>query len=565
VPEAETQIDRGGFFAIANYDRTISDNVLFQLQTGTTYKSIFTGPMNEESQELSHYYNGTTYGNAGALRYEIGNRTDETRLRFQFDPTLLFKVKNHQMKAGVQVSYLMGNKTAQVIGNSRYYDNGGLCNPDDPETHKYCDERVDFYNTDGVQGPLTTEASNLILGAFLQDRWNVNRHLTLVGGLRADVGRLYGDDNQFITNLVGIGPRLSATYDVGGDRKTLIKAHYGRSNEVGDVYISQHANPALTQVTTTFDPASGTFADCNPESTDNAACEIRGGASGRFFDRTSHTPPSVDELALGLHRAVSEEAVVGADFTYRRYNNMWVDEEINRIWDPSGTRVIGYVDGENHTVVKIHNPDDAWRDYKGMDLWVQGKTGPWDLMASYTLAFSEGTVGEYFDGYGSNPRFKHFYTGPSPEDIRHTLKGNITYKTSFGLDFGVRLNYRTGEPMWMYTEGSVDRQRVPHSPRGTGYTINTNTSSPNFNDPSTVSVLRQPDQFIIDAQARYDVGRLVNLGGNKLELTFLVFNVLNNTDTSYQYDQWSSSRNRYGMTSSRNRPLQAELLLRFRN
>ncbi|XXF77196.1 TonB-dependent receptor [Myxococcaceae bacterium GXIMD 01537] len=561
-PEAETQIDRGGFFAIVNYDHSFSEKVLFQLQTGATYKDIWQGPMNEDSQDIAHIYNSTTYRNAGSLRNEVGNLVTEERLRFQFDPTLLFKVKNHQMKAGVQVSYLMGNKTAQVIGNQRYNDNGGECNPDDPATFQYCRERIDFYNTDGVQAPLSTEASDLILGAFVQDRWNVNRHLTLVGGIRADVGRIYGDNGQFITNLVGVGPRLSATYDVFGDRSTLFKAHYGRSNEVGDVFIAQHANPELTQVRSTF--TNGAFTECAPDSVGVTGCTVSGGPVGRYFDK-GHTPPSVDELAFGLHRSIGEAASIGADFTYRRYNNMWVDEEVNRIWDPSGLRVIGTVNGLNNTVVKIHNPDSAWRDYKGLDLWAQGKTGPWDLLASYTLAFSNGTVGDYFDGYGFNPRFRTFFEGPSPEDIRHTLKGAIGYTTSFGLDFGFRFNYRTGAPMWMYTEGSTDRQRVVRSPRGTGTAYNTSNGTPDFNDPSAVSELRQPSQIAIDAQARYDLGRLVNVGDNKMEMTLLFFNVLNNSDVTFVQEQYRASNNRFGTATGRRSPMQAELLLRFRN
>ncbi|MBZ4421689.1 TonB-dependent receptor [Myxococcus sp. RHSTA-1-4] len=561
-PEAETQIDRGGFFAIANYDHSFTDNVLFQLQTGATYKDIWQGPMNEDSQDIAHIYNSTTYRNAGALRNEVGNLVTEERLRFQFDPTLLFKVKNHQMKAGVQVSYLSGSKTAQVIGNQRYIDRNGECNPDDPATFQYCNQRIDFYNSDGVQAPLTTEAANLIAGAFLQDRWNVNRHLTLVGGIRADVGRLYGDNNQFITNLVGVGPRFSATYDLFGNRGTLLKAHYGRSNEVGDVFIAQHANPGLTQVTSTF--SNGAFADCAPDTTGNTLCSVSGGPTGRSFEK-GHTPPHVDELALGLHHAIAEQSVIGLDLTYRKYSNLWVDEEMNRIWDPSGQRVIGYADGVNHTVVKIHNPDDAWRDYKGMDLWVQGRNGPWDLLASYTLAFSEGTVGDYFDGYGFNPRFKRFFEGPSPEDIRHTLKGSIGYTTRFGLDFGVRFNYRTGAPMWMYQEGAVDRQRVVRSPRGTGHANNTNTGTPDFNDPSLVSELRQPSQFLLDAQARYDLNRLVKMGETKMELTLIMFNVLNNSDVTFVQEQYRATNNRFGTATSRRNPMQAELLLRVRN
>jgi len=563
APEAETQIDRGGFFAIVNYDRNVSDNVLFQLQTGATYKDIWQGPINEDSQDIAHIYNSTTYRNAGALRNEVANQVSEERLRFQFDPTVLFKVKNHQMKAGVQVSYLSGRKTAQVIGNQRFNDRNGECNPDDPATHQFCNERIDFYNTDGVQGPLTTEAGDLITGAFLQDRWNVNRYFTLVAGLRADVGRLYGDNNQFITNLVGVGPRLSATYDVFGNRSILLKAHYGRSNEVGDVFIAQHANPELLQVRSTF--ANGAFEECTPETTGNARCSVSGGASGRFFDKENHTPPHVDELAFGLHHAFSEKSVIGMDLTYRKYSNLWVDEEMNRIWDPSGLRVVGYVDGVNHTVVKIHNPDDAWRDYKGMDLWVQGQNGPWDLLASYTLGFSNGTVGDYFDGYGANPRFKQFYKGPSPEDIRHTMKGSIGYSTRFGLDFGLRFNYRTGAPMWMYQEGAVDRQRVVRSPRGTGHAYNTANGIPDFNDPSAVSELRQPSQLLFDLQARYDLNRLVKMGESKMELTLIMFNVLNNSDVTFVQEQYRTNNNRFGTATSRRSPMQAQLQLRVRN
>jgi hypothetical protein len=332
---------------------------------------------------------------------------------------------------------------------------------------------------------------------------------------------------------------------------------------VGDVFIAQHANPELLQVRSTF--ANGAFADCTPDTVGNPQCSVAGGASGRFFDKTNHTPPHVDELALGLHHAINEGAVIGMDLTYRKYSNMWVDEEVNRIWDPSGTRVVDYVDKVPHTIVKIHNPDDAWRDYRGMDLWAQGRTGPWDLLASYTLAFSNGTVGDYFDGYGANPRFKHFFEGPSPEDIRHTLKGAIGYTTQFGLDFGVRFNYRTGAPMWMFQEGSVDRQRVVRSDRGTGHSYNTSTGIPDFNDPAAISELRQPSQFLFDVQARYDLNRVIKTKETKMELTLIFFNVLNNSDVTFVQEQWRATNNRFGTATGRRSPMQAELLLRVRN
>jgi len=561
--DAESRIDRGGSFFIANYDHNFTDNVLFQLQTGATYKRVYMGPQNDDLAAPSHAdrdNNFFTTGSSGALTGLAGNYSNENKWRLQFDPTVLFKVGAHQMKGGVQLGYLMGEQLVGTTGNQRYDNRGGVCNPEDPSTFAYCNRRTTFYNLDGQPGPLTTSASVAQLGAFFQDRWTVNRQLTVVAGLRADVGRMYAGDT-FITNLVGIGPRLSATYDITNDRKTLLKAHYGRSNEMGDVFIAQHANPEMLQVRADFNRAAGAFHECPPGGPSTDVCNISGGARGRYFDK-GHTPPSVDELSLGLHREVAEGMVVGMDATYRRYNNLWIDEEMNRLWDVTGTRIIGGLNGQTDSIVKIHNPDDAWRDYKGVDLWLQGKYGGWDVLASYTLGYNNGTVGEYFDGYGQNPRMKYLFTGPTPDDIRHTVKGALGYATTFGLDFGLRFRYLTGTPLWMNQNLANGNGTFYRSPRGTGHTLRSGT--PNFNDPSAISELRNPDQFIIDAQARYDVGRLFNLA-NKLELTLLVVNALNNTDTTTLYDRWNTGNTTYGLSRFRNRPLQAELLLRFRN
>jgi hypothetical protein len=562
--DAESKIDRGGFFFIVNYDRPLTENMLFQVSAGTTYKDAHFGPQNGDDDAVSHNDGNVTRFSSGSLGSgRVGNYQDDVKRRWQFDPTLTFKLNKHQMKGGIQIGYLSGAQTQGVTGNQRFLDrNGGICNPEDPTTFGFCDRRIDFYNTNGEPGPISTDAAVLTMGTFIQDRFTVNRHLTVVGGLRFDAGRLYSNDGQFIKNLTGFGPRLSATYDVFGDRNTLVKTHYGRSTDIGDVFVAQHGNPDLTQVTARWNTATNSFPTCTPFGTE-AGCQSAGGPTGRVFDRNAKTP-KVDELSFGLHQAVGERAAVGADFTYRRYSNLWVDEEINQIWDASGTRVVGYVNGEQRQIVEITTPDGAWRNYKGMDLWVQGKTGPWDLLANYTLAFANGTVGNYFDNYGFNQRMRTFMQGPNPDDIRHTIKGAIGYATDFGLDFGFRFRYLTGTPLWMNSNNSAGGQ-LYRSGRGTGHSVNAATGRPDFNDPSTVSQLRNPDTFLIDAQARYDVGRPLGLK-QKVELTLLVVNLLNNTNVSTINDRYSpTGTNIFGTSNFRHRPLQAELLLRFRN
>lgn len=573
--QAEQRIDRGGYFLIFNYDHSFNEDLLFQLSAGTTLKQTYFGPQ-VDSEDISHVDNDLrlTQFNAGSIsRDRPGNFFQEFKSRFQFDPTLTFKVKQHQMKGGLQLGYLAGSERNWITEGResdgslvyrRYIDRGGVCDPLDSSTFRFCSQRIDFYNTDLEQAPQVTGASVLTLGAFFQDRWTVSRQLTLVGGLRLDMGRLLGNNGQFITNLVGLGPRVSATYDLFNDRKTLLKAHYGRSNDIGDLFVAQRANPTLIQVTSSFDRNANRFPDCAPFSSETG-CATQGGLSERTFART-HTPPSVDEVSMGLHHEVAEGMVLGADATYRRYSNMWVDEELNRVWDPTGTRIIGYRNGEPRTVLQVSTSDKAWREYRGLDLWVQGRNGPWDVLGSYTLGFNHGTVGDYFDTFGVNPRMQYFFEGPVADDIRHFFKGAVNYITSFGLDFGVRMQYLTGRPMWMTATNPGDStQFLYRSPRGTGYAINPSTGLPDFNNPATVVELRQPDLFQIDAQARYDLGRALNTP-YKLELTLLVINVLNNTEITTLSDRFTTARNTtYGTASFRNRPLQAELLLRWRN
>lgn len=565
APEAESNIDRGGYFLTLNYSRRLSDDLSFQLQTGATLKNSLFSPQfrSDNPAHLDLNNGGFTTVQAGALRETAGNYLFERKQRLQFDPSLTWRTGGHRIKGGLQISYLSGRSITQTLGGVRYLNRGGVCDPADPATFGFCSERLDFFNAEGERAPNATNAANLKIGSYVQDRWTVNRHLTVGAGVRFDVGRLLGDGGRPLGTLVGYGPRLSATYDPAGDRKLLFTAHYGRSNDVGDVFISQRGNPSLYVVTSTFQRPGNTFANCVPNPTaPQPGCRIAGGPAGREFAIGS-TPPSTDEVSVGVKREVADRTSIGADATWRRYSNLWVEEEVNRIWDISGTRIIGYRDGVAQSRLKVHNPASAYRDYKGLDLWVQGRPGNWDLLANYTLSLTQGTVDEYFDGYLNNPRFAQLFEGHSSDDTRHVFKGAISYKTGIGLDFGFRVQYRTGTPLWMRSPNPGDSTRdMYRSRRGTGHSYV--GSAPNFNDPDTIAELRNPDTLLLDAQARYDLASALKLE-QKLELTFMVVNLLNNTDALFYSDQYRPTGvNRFGTVAARHRPLQAQLLLRAR-
>ncbi|TMA23494.1 MAG: TonB-dependent receptor [Deltaproteobacteria bacterium] len=591
--DAESKIHRGGEFVLLNYDHNFSDSVLFTLQTGVTYKQVNQDPIHDDFTTPAHFDIGGGVGDRNSDRISSifhGNYLHETKYRIQFDPMLSWKMKGlgtHQFKAGVQYSWLIDRQATGEAGNQNFTDSGGLCKapadpslPADPSTFQYCFKRTQFQGNQG--GSLVTRATASDIGLFIQDRWNVNRQLTIIPGFRIDAGILYGDpyantdgsqNAPKFTNLAGIGPRLSATYDLFGDRRTLIVANYGRNNDLGNVFIAQHGNPALTEYSGTWSTSGKAFPDCqsNPAL---PTCTVVGGPGGRSTPYHSLTspmkPPHVDELLFGVHHEVVPETAIGVDFDYRRYGNMWEDIEVNRIWDASGTKIIGYQDPNNvgRSVVVSTTANEAYRKYASMDLWVQGTPGRWDLLASYTLAYNWGTVSDYFDGYLLNPRMTQFYEGWVPDDRRHTLKGSIAYRTLFGLDLGARVQYRTGSPMWEHSSNPADtNQSIYHSPRGTGVPFSSLTGAQDFNDPTQWTELRNPDQFNIDLQARYNLGGALKMKEQKLDVVLLVVNVLSSAAAQTLTDTVKSKNNAFGDATGFGHfaPIQGELLIRYRN
>ncbi len=560
--DADQRIDRGGFFLIANYDHSFSDNVLFQLQAGMTHKNVNQDP-EKDTGLVSHFDSSQRVSqfSPGAIAADIpGNFLHESKQRIQFDPTLLVNIGHHQLKGGVQLSYQRGSQSTGVTQAQRFIDRGGVCDPGNPATFGFCSQHVDFYNQDGELAPQRGLGTVFTTGVFVQDRWTINRHLTVVPGLRVDVGNIYGNGTPIAT-LVGVGPRLSAVWDVLGDRQTIVTGHYGRSNDVGNVLVAQHANPALTQVTSTF--SNGGFANCQPNVA-SPGCTQSGGS--RTFGPGA--APSLDEIAFGVKHEILERTAVGVDFTWRRYSNMWADRETNRIYDPTGTRVVDYANGIPESRLQAAPSREAFREYKGVDLWVQGTPGNWDLLASYTLAFNTGTVDDYFSGILLNPRYTPYYYGAVSDDRRHTLKGSVSYKTPFGLDVGVRVQYLSGNPLWetFPNPNPSETQRVIRSPRGTGFPNDSSSGLPNLNDSSQWTELRNPSQLIIDLQVRYDVGHLFRLNEPRIELVGLLVNALNSTDATTLSDTFSNgATNRFGTALFRQAPLQAELILRVRN
>src|SRR5207245_6441664 len=74
-------------------------------------------------------------------------------------------------------------------------------------------ERIDFVGPTVIDRPLAE------FGAFVQDRWTLNKNLTIDAGLRLD--------RNSIANHSDVSPRLSILYHPFKDERTIVRAGIG--------------------------------------------------------------------------------------------------------------------------------------------------------------------------------------------------------------------------------------------------------------------------------------------------------------------------------------------------
>ena len=214
---------------------------------------------------LSYFYNtqipGGSYPAVNIPGYAYFGREpysyiQRTEQRYQFTDNFSWTIGRHNTKFGVDFNYLPLHATF-TVNYGGVYDIGsisaatvGFVNPapgvlpDFPALSP-----VQAYGAglpqDFVQGlgSPTDSFRNIPIGAFWQDSWRVNPHVTLNYGLRYDIEippsftppqglalpayNLLGVQKGIQTATHHFQPRLGLAWDPNGDGKTVVRASYG--------------------------------------------------------------------------------------------------------------------------------------------------------------------------------------------------------------------------------------------------------------------------------------------------------------------------------------------------
>jgi Carboxypeptidase regulatory-like domain len=488
----------------------------------------------------------------GTMWYQGGTRQISDRYRVQLDPSITLRghlLGRHDAKAGMQLEYGYRFRDVSVPGEFVFIDRtspprpleAGLCDPVTNPDACFARTRT---------APFKSGGAGVGVGIYVQDRWwTPLSRLTVVPGLRFDWGLTADRKSRTVTNLTGVAPRLGAIIDLTGDGRATAFAHYGRHTETLSLLTASNVDFVETTMSETFlwDPAKKDF---------TIPAGAQGGATGLVVDHNAKTP-HMDEVSAGVRAEIAPSSAVELDYTFRHYANLWAAREANIIWDPTGARIVGWLDPmkEGQAVYVFTTPDDNERTYHGFDLIAQGSpTRNWDFGASYTLSWLFGPGNTVFGQNAElsqydNSRQKRFYDGFLPGDVRHNVKVFGSYTFRDRLIIGLNFAYLTGGPLTkVYAEGISANYR---SPLGT-------EPGPG-NDVKTISEFRTPDRTVVDLRVMCNV--LPRRFGQKLNLIADLFNAFNSqTPLALEVHDIPT----FGQaTSTRQPPLRVQLALQY--
>jgi len=581
--EAETIQKQGGNFTSLNYDWFVSDNVIFNLQTGVIYSNIAVDPINGDKVSPQHIdgANGIAWNNAGLARF-----VDDKRIRVQFDPNFTWVKKGwigqHTFKAGLQGQFLRHYLYTATPGNSTYVDDtsadGSVLQRDPTSTErppgcvslepnpKMGSAATPCYQVNTIDPALAQVRYGLGVGFFVQDTWKPTTWLTVVPGLRVDYGYTQNSRGETVQNLLGFGPRLGVNVDLTRDGKTLLKMAYGRANEVVSLLPTFSADATYQTNTFGFNRTTSRFDRFVTSSGGADGYDLRGRCDDGSVSlacgnaKLSLTPPHSDSVTVSVERELFANIIGGITYSYRKISYQWESIELNAQSSLDGGKFVNFADSSKGNVFAYRPTADAFRRYNGIDFVVSGNPNPnWSIFAAYTLSFLEGTSDDQIAQLRNDiPRDLRFY-GYLADDHRHQVKVQSSY-TFHGLTGGLNMTYLSGAPATR-----IYRQGKPDSSGYLGrYGWRGLDPASDPNDIRKWTELRSPDLVEINVRLQYDMHELIR---QHLSVIVDLFNILD-LSTPVGGSNQAGFENRdiatsFGTVLSRQTPFRAQFGVRY--
>lgn len=352
VNQADHNTGVGGKANILKYTGFLTDDLTISALVGRSeskHENSYGGvdvysQVRQVRADTANRFPGFTYNNPypfapATLVLAPGSKDQVDALRFDLE----YRLGAHLLRAGVDQVGLKSTNAGDVLaGNGlyRYFRTTnaalkpnvattavgagpGVLTAPNPAGTTPANSTYYYYGYEQIFSTTTNAESNQS-AFYLEDKWQVNKQLLIIPGIRVEkYNNVNGDGQKFLTVDTQLHPRFQFSYDVNGDGGTKL---FGSAGRYG-VQIPTHlAVRGASRSTFTRQPFVYTGVDANGVPTGRSNLGTPNSANNEYGQaKDANTvaaqdmkPNSQDELTLGIEKALSPKINVGAKATYRR-------------------------------------------------------------------------------------------------------------------------------------------------------------------------------------------------------------------------------------------------------
>lgn len=301
----------------------------------------------------------------------------------------------HNLKVGFDWQGVRSKNSFKFPNNQIYYGVGF-----DPVARRFQanDSREDYDDA-------PSESDGDLLAIYARDKFQFGSRVSAEAGLRYERQGGKSDVGVGTVATNTIAPRLSASYAITADSKTLFVASYARYYDaVLQTFSDAFANvPQQTNYSTYLWNGTTYVFDSRTES-----------AANPFRPNSDVSPRKLDEFTVGLERQIGRTIGGSVRYIQRAWGN-FIDDIIT--FNADGTR--------NR---RVDNIDSAERTYKGFELSVDKRfSNRWTATGSYTYSV---TRGNHFDGGDNFTTLEDFAGATCRQTVDPGLFGGGTFPCS---------------------------------------------------------------------------------------------------------------------------------------
>jgi len=271
---------------------SFSDKTFIETTLGYTKSGFGVGGYSEEAMHIDD--------STGIASVNYGWRIQDDAPRYSANVALShhaddFIKGSHDFKFGVEVEHISDHYTFRYHGGYIYYDN------------VYYDYGV--YYDYAYSWSMDVKPKALRVATFVQDSWKIG-NVTINPGIRFNYYRGTLETSTEVFKTSGFAPRLGITWDVFGDHKTALKAHYGRYYDKFITGIFDNASAGEEDFIGYMVEADGTLTEIWRDP---------------YSNPTTIDPdikmPSLDQFSFGIERELMRDTSIALSFVWKRWYN----------------------------------------------------------------------------------------------------------------------------------------------------------------------------------------------------------------------------------------------------